>query len=147
MNQRSEELYALIVEIRRSFNALKTFSDQSNDDLGVTAAMRAVMEYLSEHGATSVAEIARGKDVSRQHIQQLADSLAKTDLLGWEPNPRHKRSPLAVLTQEGTLKFAEIKRREAYVLDEIAAAMPDMNFEQARQSLGALRETIGQVRG
>lgn len=147
MSERTDDLYALIVEIRRSFNALKTYSDRSNDDIGVTAAMRAVMEYLAQQGPTSVADIARGKDVSRQHIQQLADQLAKTGLIGWQPNPRHKRSPLAGLTGEGERRFSEIKQREARILDELATALPDTDFEQARHSLAALRQSIGQVKG
>jgi DNA-binding MarR family transcriptional regulator len=142
MASREVDLYALIVEMRRGFNALKAYSDQANADLGVTASMRAVMEHLAEHGPTSVPEIARAKDVTRQHIQQVTDGLEAARMVAWRVNPRHKRSALAVLTSEGDRTFAEIKRREAAVLSSVCQDLPTVDFAHLTENLSRVRSAI-----
>jgi DNA-binding MarR family transcriptional regulator len=145
MAERAEELYRLIVEIRRAFNELKTYSDDANADLGVTAAMRAVMEHLALHGPTSVPDIARAKSVTRQHIQQLSDALARDGLLEWNDNPRHKRSPLADLTANGRAGFAEIRKREAAALQDLAAELQDVDCTASADVLAELRAALGKL--
>lgn len=135
-------LYRLIVEIRGAFNDLKAFSDAANADLGITAAMRAVMEYVQTSGPEAVPMIARAKNVSRQHIQQLADALVDAGLAQWKDNPRHKRSALLALTAGGQQRFSEIRKREAVALAGIAAKLDGGEVDQAAETVSALRAVL-----
>ena len=138
-----ETLYRLIVEIRGAFNDLKAFSDKANADLAITAAMRAVMETVSAHGPEAVPNIARAKNVSRQHIQQLADALVSEGFAEWRDNPRHKRSQLLALTTEGERRFAEIRNREAKALVAIGAKLDAADVTQAADMVAKLRKALG----
>src|SRR5690348_8726939 len=66
---------AITRRIRECCDHLDALEDVLRQDVGVTAAMRAVLEALHERGAQTVPQIARSKKVTRQHIQALADKL------------------------------------------------------------------------
>lgn len=142
MSSSVSDLYRLIVEIRRAFNALASAGDDLHADLGVTSAMRALMEYLSEHGPATVPDIARAKNVSRQHIQQMANALEEMVLLQFSPNPRHKRSPFAQLTEKGVETFTGIRAREAGVLTDLAKRLADEDLGQAADTVARLRGAL-----
>jgi DNA-binding MarR family transcriptional regulator len=61
--------------------------------------------------------------VSRQHIQQLVNTLMKAKLVQTEDNPAHRRSPIITLTRSGREAFRTMRRREAGLLEAIAASM------------------------
>ena len=142
MTTNAADLYRLIVEIRRAFHALATTGDNLHSDLGVTSAMRALMEHLDAHGQTTVPDIARAKSVSRQHIQQVANALEAAGLLTFVANPRHKRSPFALLTPKGAETFAEIRNREAGVLADLAARLEDGDPASAADTIARLRAAL-----
>lgn len=142
MNTDAADLYRLIVEIRRAFNALAATGDSLHADLGVTSAMRALMEHLSEHGPAPVPDIARAKNVSRQHIQQMANALEAMGLLEFTANPRHKRSPFAALTPMGVQTFAEIRSREAGVLAGLARQLDPKTVGSAADTIARLRAAL-----
>ncbi|MDP6883807.1 MAG: hypothetical protein QF830_06710, partial [Rhodospirillales bacterium] len=73
MITKAKTLYAVILDLRLCFNLLRTRADEMHKDLGVNASMRAVMESLAGEDEKTVPEIARGKSVSRQHIQVIAN--------------------------------------------------------------------------
>jgi len=142
MDDKAADLYRLIVEIRRAFNALATAGDSLHSDLGVTSAMRALMEHLSEHGQATVPDIARAKNVSRQHIQQMANALESAGLLEFVANPRHKRSPFASLTSKGATVFTEIRSREAAVLADLAKRLNGPETGAAADTIARLRAAL-----
>lgn len=144
MNSNAADLYRLIVEIRRGFNALAAAGDALHSDLGVTSAMRALMEHLSEHGQATVPDIARAKNVSRQHIQQMANALEEMELLTFVANPRHKRSPFAALTPKGASVFTEIRRREADVLADLAGRLQGEDIAAAADTIARLRAVLAE---
>ena len=61
--------YQIVWLIRRLFRALAQKSDDSLQDLGISVADRAVMEFLQPDQKLSVPEIAERYQVSRQHVQ------------------------------------------------------------------------------
>ncbi|MCP4384900.1 MAG: MarR family transcriptional regulator [Hyphomicrobiales bacterium] len=135
-------VYNLIVEIRRAFNDLKTYSDRANADLDISAAMRAVMEHLDAHGPQPVPDIARAKNVTRQHIQQLADALVADGLARYEDNPAHKRSKLLVLSDAGRRAFSTIQKREKGALAAMAAGLSEGELDAAAATIASLRNRI-----
>lgn len=142
MSSSAADLYRLIVEIRRAFNALASAGDDLHADLGITSAMRALMEHLEDHGPATVPDIARAKNVSRQHIQQVANALEAAGLLAFVANPRHKRSPFAAMTDKGTATFAEIRRREAKVLTGLADRLVAGEAAAAADTISKLRAAL-----
>jgi DNA-binding MarR family transcriptional regulator len=146
MTQKAQDLYQVIRHIRSCFHQLKSLGDELHEDLGVTAAMRAVMESLAEDGEQTVPQIARTKAVSRQHIQVTVDALLTSDLVTLRDNPAHKRSPFIVLTPKGRSTFAGMRRREAGVLEKIAKEFAMDRLAVTSDTLSALKRSIINVR-
>jgi DNA-binding MarR family transcriptional regulator len=140
--ENDQPLYRLIVEIRVAFQALKMRADQMHADLGVTAAERAVMEYLAGNGPTTVPDIARAKLVTRQHVQMLADALAAKGLAEPVVNPTHRKSNLIALTEKGSQCFAAMHRREAVALSDLAEGLAPADLLAAARTVRSLRERV-----
>jgi DNA-binding MarR family transcriptional regulator len=126
---------AVTREIRACFNRLRALGDALHGDLGVTAAMRAVMEALHDGGEQTVSGIARAKSVSRQHIQVLTNGLIDVGLVKTRANPADKRSPLVALTAKGKRTFATMRRREKAVLDDLSHALGANDVEATMKTL------------
>lgn len=139
-----EMLYSLIVEIRKAFNDLKNYSDREIGDLGLTTAMRAVLEDLDSGGAQTVPEIARGKNVTRQHIQQLADALVDGGFAEFRDNPAHRRSKLLVMSEKGAAAFSEIRKREGRALMQACESIEDTQLKSSIATLRTLRRLLGE---
>jgi DNA-binding MarR family transcriptional regulator len=145
VSEDEDQIYRLILEVRGAFNELKAFADDAHSDLGVTAAMRAVLEHLAQQGPSTVPEIAREKSVSRQNIQKLADALVADGLAAFEENPAHKRSSLLVPTPAGEAAFATIRAREAKALALLGAEMDKGCCGPAIETLAALRAALAAI--
>jgi DNA-binding MarR family transcriptional regulator len=105
---------------------------------GLSAADRAVLEFLYPEGAMSVPEIASRYQVSRQHVQVTVNALVKDGFLETRANPRHKRSPLIVLTYVGRELFAKIRKIETEFVDALFADIPPEDIARTRQTLEAI---------
>jgi DNA-binding MarR family transcriptional regulator len=97
----AENVESLVREIRLASQRLKAAADDLHRDLGLTAAMRAVLETLSVRGTLTVPQIARENGVTRQHVQALVDALWERRCVILAANPGHARSPLVGLTDKG----------------------------------------------
>lgn len=120
MTSKTESLHQATREVRACFNRLKAVADDIHADLGVTAALRAIIEYLAENGPHTAPQIARAKGVTRQHIQVSADALVEAGFVAFSENPAHKRSQLMGLTGKGQTAFAEMRKRETAILKQLA---------------------------
>jgi len=138
----ADPAYKLIREIRSAFQDLKALSDHMIADLGITAAMRAILEHLCGTPPQTVPQIAEAKNVSRQHVQQLADALAERGLAEFTDNPRHKRSKLVGVTAKGQALFDDIAAREARELTRIASRMSEPALTSATETIAALRREL-----
>jgi DNA-binding MarR family transcriptional regulator len=124
--------------IRRLFRAMAEVADGYLSAHGLSAADRAVLEFLYPDAALSVPGIARRYQVSRQHIQVTVNGLLQDGFLETRPNPRHKRSSLIALTRIGRDMFAKIRQIEAEYIDAMFADIPDHDVETTRQTLEAI---------
>ena len=132
--------------IRRLFRALAQLADTYLQAHGLSAADRAVLEFLYPEAALSVPEIAARYQVSRQHIQVTVNTLLEDGFLESRPNPRHKRSPLFALTQVGRELFSKIRAAESGMLDELFANIPTHDVECTRRTLRTMyRHNLRQV--
>ena len=124
--------------IRRLFRAMAQVADGYLNAHGLSAADRAVLEFLFPDAALSVPDIARRYQVSRQHIQVTVNGLLQDGFLETRPNPRHKRSSLIALTRIGRDMFTKIRHIETEHIDAMFADIPDRDVETTRRTLEAI---------
>lgn len=142
MTSKTESLHQVTREVRACFNRLKAVADGLHADLGVTAALRAIIEFLAENGPHTAPQIARAKGVTRQHIQVSADALADAGFVQFAENPAHKRSQLMTLTDKGQGAFATMRKREAVILNQLSANHEAADLAAAADVLGRLHADL-----
>jgi len=135
-------LYQLIWETRRLFQCLKTLGDALHQEHGITASMRAVLEFLDKEEPQTVPQMASRRNVSRQNIQLIVNELIEKGLLEAVENPAHKRSQHIQRTEKGRSSFEQIKQREASLLAEIAGDFSDVEMGNAAETMRNLREHL-----
>jgi len=139
---RSERVYETTWLIRRVFRAMAAMADRYLEDSGLSAADRAVMEFLYPEEALAVPDIARRYNVSRQHVQATVNSLVQRGLLRMVDNPKHKRSRLVRLSALGRESFTEIRRNEERLVDELFDGISSDDLTATHQTLGSLHERL-----
>lgn len=139
-------LKTIIDEIRSCFWVLKTVSDETIADLGLTASTRAILQYLQENGAQTVPKIAADKSVKRQSIQALVDQLLADGRVETRPNPAHQRSQLIVLTPAGEVVFQEVLRREQAILSGLGEKLDRSGMEAIAENLALFRQALLNIR-
>ena len=141
---RTDKAYEITWLIRRLFRAMAETADGYLRDSGLTAADRAVMEFLFPDHELSVPDIARRYNVSRQHVQVTVNGLIEKGLVRSIENPRHKRSRLIRLSSLGRDAFDEIFRNEAELLEQLFADIPDDWLDATQQTLSLLNTKFTQ---
>jgi DNA-binding MarR family transcriptional regulator len=142
INLETKQIYELVWCTRRLFQQLRATSDELLEGTGINTSQRAVLEFLSKHQPQTVSSMARERDVSRQHIQLIVNSLLEVDLVEARDNPAHKRSPLISITEKGDKLFAEIILRETKVLDAMAGQFGEKNISASIRTLKAMRDYL-----
>lgn len=135
-------LEQLMAETRELFQALSQASSQLIQDSGITLSMRGVLEQLHPDQALTVPDIARARQVTRQHIQTIVNELLQRELVQAEANPAHKRSPLIRLTPLGTLTYKLVLSREQKMLQALAGKLEESRLRQAAETLHELASLI-----
>jgi len=136
------DAYKVTWLVRRLFRAMTEQADAYLKDSGLTAADRAVMEFLYPDVELTVPDIANRYRVSRQHVQVTANGLLQSGLLIRSDNPRHKRSPLLRLSELGRDTFAEIRSNESALLDELFANVEIADVATTKRTLETLVDRL-----
>lgn len=134
-----EELLAFAAEIRLLFHALRRQSDRVHAELGLTAGERSLLESLRDTGPRTVPQMARTAGVSRQHVQSVVNPLVGRGLLELRPNPKHKRSPLCVLSSEGEERIVRAHREEQALLRTSRIPLDEPELRRLVRDLVAMR--------
>jgi DNA-binding MarR family transcriptional regulator len=135
---KKDDPYEIVWLVRRLFRAMAQRADRELDDLGISAADRAVMEFLFPDSALTVPEIAARYQVSRQHVQVTVNRLLDARYLVTRENPRHKRSPLIALSKSGDRLFRKIRAREAELVRQAFAGTSSKDRAVTRDTLATL---------
>jgi DNA-binding MarR family transcriptional regulator len=138
------DLAPLIDRVPRLYYQLRAFADELNGVLGVSASMRGVMTQLSTGRARTVPDLARERQVSRQHVQTVVNDLMAAGLARTEANPASRRSPLISLTDEGRRHLRLIREREAAVLSQIAPAISHGELAAAMRLFDILERELAE---
>ena len=130
----------LVLSVFRLNGLLVAEGDAMTEDLGLTSARWKVIGVvaLSTAGLT-VPGIARVLGQSRQAVQRITDVMAQDGLITYEPNPKHKRSVLVLLTDEGKSAYHALRE----VQDPWAIRnTEDIPIEELEMSLRLVRRLI-----
>ena len=100
----------LVLSLFRLNGLLIAEGDDMTEALGLTSARWKVIGViaLSNSGLT-VPGIARVLGQSRQAVQRITDVMVTDGLLSYQPNPKHKRSVLVILTEEGRAAYKDLR--------------------------------------
>ena len=132
------DAYQIVWLIRRLFRAMAQESNDSLQDLDITVADRAVLEFLYPDEELSVPEIAQRYQVTRQHVQVTVNGLLESGNLANKTNPRHKRSPLIALTSKGRALFVKIKKRDIKTVKQMFSHVPEKDRRVTEKTLETL---------
>jgi DNA-binding MarR family transcriptional regulator len=129
----------LFEETRLLFHALKQWVETLHEGLGVSTAMRGVLEFLLRGGPMTVPDMARARGVSRQHIQQQVDALLESELVERSANPAHRRSPMIILSDRGRALIQNMQATEQNAISRLQVGVSDNAVQEASQVLAAWR--------
>jgi DNA-binding MarR family transcriptional regulator len=130
-------------ETRRLFRALAAAADEALQPLNITAGERALIEFLArEPEPISLAELARKRSVSRQHIHQSLRRLRRPGWIEKRADPHDARSVLLQLTKEGRSLWKQIRAVDRALLRRIAQHVDAGRARSAAQTLREMREVL-----
>jgi DNA-binding MarR family transcriptional regulator len=134
----------LVLEIFRVNARLLAAGDVAVKGVGLTSARWKVLGAVARTDTKlSVANIARTMGLTRQAVQRIANELATEGLIEWEENPRHQRSPLAILTDDGRTTYdAALRQWRADWTSEIEEVFPEAEIVETTKRLRRLRGVL-----
>ena len=139
---KTEDIYQVTWLIRRAFRLMGVRVDQYLADLNISACDRSVMDYLYPNRKLSVPQIAGLYDVSRQFIQSTVNTLHERGIVEFLENPKHKRSPLISLTQEGACLYEQIRIRDEKVFTALFSGISEADNKTTYSTLKTLVDNL-----
>jgi DNA-binding MarR family transcriptional regulator len=130
----------LVLSLFRLNGLLIAEGDRMTRDLGLTSARwRVIGAVALSSGGLTVPGIARVLGQSRQAVQRIADTMVEDGLLVFVPNPKHKKSMLVHLTEEGKRCYNLLREeQDPWALQ----ATEDIPLQDLETSLIVLRRLI-----
>ena len=136
---------ALVLEVFRLNGELLRFGDALVKPLGLTSARWQVLGSVAHgQGGFPVARLADNMGLARQSVQRIVDELAASGLVGFAPNPAHKRAMLVVMTPEGQRVFDQATAAWAPVAAAMVAVLAPGQLTDTVECLAALRARLEQ---
>ena len=136
------DAYQITWLIRRLFRGMGQVANQRLTAWDISAADRAVMEFLYPDRELTVPDIASRYNVSRQHIQVTVNGLLEKKLLLSKKNPRHKRSVLMTLSKKGKDLFEKILQSDFELIEEWCSVLPLKDQKMTRENLAILLKNL-----
>jgi DNA-binding MarR family transcriptional regulator len=125
------------------FHQLRGLAERVHKFGRLTAGKRGILRGIDLIGPQTVPQMARARNVTRQHIQVMVNELMKEGLVKPAHNPAHKRSKLVQLTPAGSSYLLEITRREKVLLSSLDLGLQEGKLKQAVDVLRRVREALG----
>jgi len=144
---KADHLHRLVWMSRPLMQAAETCVEAGLEGTGLTVRMRAVLEILREHGTQSVPDIAARLEIKRQYVQLMVNETLASGFTEQRPNPRHKRSPLLVLTSRGGDLIENIISKELALMQDIGANFNDEEISTALEVVLAVTQKLKDLAG
>ena len=135
ISEKELQIAQLIWQTRQLLPGLTADSSELLESFGINASHRAVLQFLDHKDVETVANMARARNVSRQHIQQVVNDLLEKKLVETLDNPKHKRSLLVKRTEAGDVLFKQVKKIESRLFREIAKAFDGVDLQTSVSTL------------
>lgn len=139
----ADAIVELISQSYRLNGRLQATADQMARDVGLTGTRWQVLNAI-DHATrpATISDIARWMGLARQSVQQVANALAEDGMIAYEPNPKHQRAPLVVVTNKAAQLLEQLDERRYEWARTVAATLPVADIEVANEILRAVREKL-----
>ena len=139
VNMKAEQLHQLIWMSRPLMQAAESCVENGLTGTNLTVRMRAVLEILHKYGEQTVPELAARLDIQRQYVQIMCNETLTSGFIEQRPNPRHKRSPILTLTNQGSALIEDILSKEMQIMQEMSE---DLSTEDIATALKVILSVV-----
>jgi DNA-binding MarR family transcriptional regulator len=131
----------LIGEIIHTGRRLTVARDALLAGFGMTSARVRLLKAIRRLPIPfTVAQLARVMDVSRQAARLTARELAAAGLVYLEPNVRHSKAPLVILSDFGRARLEEVLRAEDRWINDLTRGFNERLLKQSEWVIRLSRE-------
>lgn len=123
VNMKAEQLHQLIWMSRPLMQAAESCVEDGLAGTNLTVRMRAVLEILHKYGEQTVPELAARLEIQRQYVQIMCNETLASGFIEQRANPRHKRSPILALTNQGSTLIEDILTNEMQIMQEMSEGL------------------------
>jgi DNA-binding MarR family transcriptional regulator len=134
----------LILEVFRLNGLLLEDGDRLTQPVGLSSARWQVLGVV-EHEPTPVAHVGRIMGLTRQSVQQTADTLAKEGFITYTENPHHRRAKLMNITPKGRKALDYVQQCQVDWANQISQNHSLEHLRTAIAVLQQLRENLEQI--
>ncbi len=139
VNMKAEQLHQLIWMSRPLMQAAESCVENGLTGTNLTVRMRAVLEILHKYGEQTVPELAARLEIQRQYVQIMCNETLASGFTEQRPNPRHKRSPILTLTNQGNALIEDILSKEMQIMQEMSE---DLSTEDIATALKVILSVV-----
>ncbi|MEM7507367.1 MAG: MarR family transcriptional regulator [Pseudomonadota bacterium] len=138
-----EAVTELILDVFRLNGRLLLAGDRLVSELGLTSARWQILGAIAyADRPESVARHARTMGVHRQGVQRIINELKREGIVAFEPNPRHKRAHLIVLTQKGKELYEATIERQIPWVNKLSESLSPDDIATAQLVIGRLKTRL-----
>jgi len=139
----ADAIVELISQNFRLNSRLQSTADRMARDIGLTGARWQILDAVAQATRpATISDIARWMGLARQSVQQVANALAEDGLIAYEPNPKHQRAPLVVVTKKAAKLLKNLDERRLAWARTVATTLPVADIKVASETLRAVREAL-----
>lgn len=138
----ADHLHRLVWMSRPLMQAAEACVEAGLVGTGLTVRMRAVLEILHKYGEQTVPEIAAKLEIQRQYVQVMCNETLASGFIEHRANPRHKRSPILALTDQGRSLIEEIISKELKLMEEVGAELSSDDISKALEVVLAVVDSL-----
>lgn len=138
-----EALSGMMLDLFRVTSLALTAGDRLVAPLGLTSARWQILgAIIWAERPQPVAWIARDLGSHRQNVQRIINDLHEEGLVGFAPNPHHRRAQLVVLTEKGRRIFDEAMSLEAPWISQISKGLSLDDLDAMHRVIAVLRHNL-----
>lgn len=139
----ADTLTDLVLELFRANNLMLAWGDRLVAPFGLTSARWQILgAIVFAEKPQPVAWLARDLGANRQNVQRVVNDLHKDGLVAFEPNPRHRRARLVVLTEKGLQTYEAALGAYYPRANALAESLPASDIRAAQRILAGLRQAL-----
>ncbi|HEV7437441.1 MAG TPA: MarR family winged helix-turn-helix transcriptional regulator [Pseudorhizobium sp.] len=138
-----EAMTDLILTLFRVNNLILTWGDRLVAPFGLTSARWQILgAIVFAERPQPVAWLARDLGANRQNVQRIVNDMKRDGLVGFEPNPHHRRAQLVVLTEDGRQVYRQAMAAYHPAVDALANELEFDELRSTRRVLALLRDRL-----